>query len=43
MTRLRASEAEFLRPPGIEDGSVVTVFRVPPEAARQRLDRKSVV
>jgi 23S rRNA pseudouridine1911/1915/1917 synthase len=38
MTRLRASEAEFLRPPGIEDGSVVTVFRVPPEAARQRLD-----
>jgi 23S rRNA pseudouridine1911/1915/1917 synthase len=38
MTRLRASEAEYVRPPEVEDGSVVTVFRVPPEVAGQRLD-----
>jgi 23S rRNA pseudouridine1911/1915/1917 synthase len=38
MTRLRASEAEYIRPDGVPDGSVVTVFRVPPEVAGQRLD-----
>jgi 23S rRNA pseudouridine1911/1915/1917 synthase len=38
MTRLRASEAVFDRPAGVPEGSVVTVFRVPPEVAGQRLD-----
>src|SRR5512144_431950 len=38
MTRLRASEAEFVKPEGVPEGSVVTVFRVPPEVAGQRLD-----
>jgi RluA family pseudouridine synthase len=38
MSRLRASEVEFVRPPAIAEGSVVSVFRVPPEVAGQRLD-----
>ncbi len=38
MTRLRASESEFQRPKGVPEGSVVSVFRVPPELAGQRLD-----
>lgn len=38
MTRLRASETAFTRPPDIPEGSVVSVFRVPPEVAGQRLD-----
>jgi len=38
MTRLRASEQTFVRPEGIAEGSVVSVFRVPPEVAGQRLD-----
>jgi 23S rRNA pseudouridine1911/1915/1917 synthase len=38
MTRIRASEAEFDRPPEVDENSVVTVFRVPPEVAGQRLD-----
>ncbi len=38
MTRLRASESEFQRPEGVPEGSVVSVFRVPPELAGQRLD-----
>lgn len=38
MTRLRASEAEFQRPEDVPEGSVVSVFRVPPELAGQRLD-----
>ena len=38
MTRLRASEAELERPHGVPEGSVVSVFRVPPELAGQRLD-----
>ena len=38
MTRIRASEAEFEKPPEVADDSVVTVFRVPPEVAGQRLD-----
>lgn len=42
MTRLRTSEAissvGFRRPEGVPEDSVVTVFRVPPEVAGQRLD-----
>jgi 23S rRNA pseudouridine1911/1915/1917 synthase len=38
MTRLRASEVEFVRPAEVTEGSVVSVFRVPPEVAGQRLD-----
>lgn len=41
MTRLRARDEEdsVVRPPGIPEGSVLTVLRVPPEAAGMRLDR----
>jgi 23S rRNA pseudouridine1911/1915/1917 synthase len=39
MTRVRrADEAEWVRPSDVPDGSVVSVFRVPPEVAGQRLD-----
>lgn len=38
MSRVRASETTFARPEGVADGSVVSVFRVPPEVAGQRLD-----
>jgi 23S rRNA pseudouridine1911/1915/1917 synthase len=38
MTRLRAREANFRRPEGVDEGSVVSVFRVPPEVAGQRMD-----
>src|SRR5258708_37250379 len=38
MSRVRASEARFVRPEGVPEGSVVTVLRVPPEVAGQRLD-----
>jgi 23S rRNA pseudouridine1911/1915/1917 synthase len=38
MSRLRASEVLFVRPPQVADGAVVSVFRVPPEMAGQRLD-----
>jgi 23S rRNA pseudouridine1911/1915/1917 synthase len=38
VTRLRVSEHELRRPDGIPEGSVVSVFRVPPEVAGQRLD-----
>jgi 23S rRNA pseudouridine1911/1915/1917 synthase len=38
MTRLRAFDATSFRPPGVEDDAVVSVFRVPPEVAGQRLD-----
>jgi 23S rRNA pseudouridine1911/1915/1917 synthase len=38
VTRLRASEATYARPPGVAESSVVSVFRVPPELAGQRLD-----
>ncbi|MBX3192936.1 MAG: RluA family pseudouridine synthase [Labilithrix sp.] len=42
MTRLRTSEAissvDFRRPDGVPEDSIVTVFRVPPEVAGQRLD-----
>lgn len=38
MTRLRVSELDLERPPGVAEGAVVSVFRVPPELAGQRLD-----
>jgi 23S rRNA pseudouridine1911/1915/1917 synthase len=38
MTRLRASSHDHVRPADIAEGSVVSVFRVPPELAGQRLD-----
>ncbi len=39
MTRLRGvSETELTRPDGVPEGAVVSVFRVPPELAGQRLD-----
>jgi 23S rRNA pseudouridine1911/1915/1917 synthase len=38
MTRLRAREANFRRPEGVEEGAVVSVFRVPAEVAGQRMD-----
>lgn len=38
MTRVRASDVRPARPPGVAEGSVVTVLRVPPEVAGQRMD-----
>ncbi len=38
MTRLRMFDARQLRPPDVAEDSVVSVFRVPPEVAGQRLD-----
>jgi 23S rRNA pseudouridine1911/1915/1917 synthase len=39
MTRVRrADEAEWVRPTDVAEGAVVSVFRVPPEVAGQRLD-----
>ena len=38
MTRLRASEATYERPAGVDESAVVTVLRVPPEVDGQRLD-----
>src|SRR5579884_3158940 len=38
MTRLRAHEIRPDRPAGVAEGSVVTVLRVPPEVAGQRVD-----
>ncbi len=38
VTRLRASEVECVRPAGVPEGSIVSIFRVPPEVAGQRLD-----
>ena len=38
MTRLRAFDATPFRPAGVADDAVVSVFRVPPEVAGQRLD-----
>jgi len=37
--RIRSKQADFQRPEGVAAGSVVTVLRVPPEAAGQRVDR----
>jgi 23S rRNA pseudouridine1911/1915/1917 synthase len=38
MSRMRASEESFVRPEGVEEGAVVSVFRVPAELAGMRLD-----
>lgn len=38
MTRIHRSEIDAVRPEGIPEDAVVTVFRVPPEAAGMRLD-----
>jgi 23S rRNA pseudouridine1911/1915/1917 synthase len=38
MSRLRASENRFERPPGVAHDAIVSVFRVPPEVAGQRVD-----
>jgi 23S rRNA pseudouridine1911/1915/1917 synthase len=38
MTRVRASELSFVRPEGVSEASVVSAFRVPPEADGRRLD-----
>jgi 23S rRNA pseudouridine1911/1915/1917 synthase len=38
MTRLRAFDATSLRPADVDHDAVVSVFRVPPEVAGQRLD-----
>ncbi len=39
MTRLRGDEAPHVRPHGVGDDAVLTVFRVPPELAGMRLDQ----
>jgi 23S rRNA pseudouridine1911/1915/1917 synthase len=38
MSRLHASAVHCTRPPGVAEGAVMSAFRVPPEAAGQRLD-----
>lgn len=38
MSRVRASECCFVRPASVTEGSVVSVFRVQPEVAGQRVD-----
>jgi 23S rRNA pseudouridine1911/1915/1917 synthase len=38
VSRVRASEARFVRPDGVDARAVVSVFRVPPELAGQRVD-----
>lgn len=38
MTRLKADEAEYVRPHDVDPQAIVSVFRVPPEAAGMRLD-----
>jgi 23S rRNA pseudouridine1911/1915/1917 synthase len=38
MTRLKGRELEHTRPDGVDEDAVVTVLRVPPEAAGQRVD-----
>jgi len=41
VSRLRVSEADvdrLVRPEGVEEGAVLSIFRVPPELAGQRLD-----
>lgn len=38
MSRMRTNEETFVRPPGVDERSVVTVFRVPAELAGMRLD-----
>ncbi len=38
VSRVRVSDGDFSRPEGVAEGAVVSVFRVPPELAGQRLD-----
>ncbi len=38
MTRLRARHVDAVRPEGVEDGSILSVFRVPKESEGMRLD-----
>ncbi len=38
MTRLRNSPGDYVPPADVADGSIVSVFRVPPEVAGMRLD-----
>jgi 23S rRNA pseudouridine1911/1915/1917 synthase len=38
MTRVRTTELHFVRPEGVSESSVVSAFRVPPEAEGRRLD-----
>ena len=38
MTRLKADEAEYVRPHDVDPDAIVSVFRVPPEVAGMRLD-----
>jgi 23S rRNA pseudouridine1911/1915/1917 synthase len=38
MTRVRGSSVRPPRPAGVEEGAVVTILRVPPEVAGQRVD-----
>lgn len=38
VTRLRANEAEYVRPDDVDPDAIVSVFRVPPEVAGMRLD-----
>lgn len=38
MTRIRVKNGQFRRPSAVEEGAVLSVFRVPPERAGQRLD-----
>ncbi len=38
MSRVPASLASFVRPTGISENAIVSVFRVPPEVAGQRVD-----
>jgi 23S rRNA pseudouridine1911/1915/1917 synthase len=38
MTRMRASAETMVRPAGVAEAAVVSVFRVPPEVAGQRVD-----
>ena len=39
VTRLRARDEKPQRPEGVDEGSVVSIFRVPPESAGMRLDQ----
>lgn len=38
MSRMRGADESYVRPPGVEDDAVVSIFRVPAELAGMRLD-----
>ncbi len=38
MTRIRSNEVSVARPEGVDEAAILSVFRVPPEAAGQRVD-----